>query len=100
MRSGDALTELTRRDARRSRQQLPGVTSAATMGTLRAAIREGRQVLLGLADADGVAARHTISPISMAGGFVRGHEPGESGLRSFPLHRITAVTVISEPDPD
>ena len=81
-------------------QQIPGVTSAATMGTLRAAIREGRRVLLGLAEADGVAARHTIAPISMAGGFVRGHEPGVDGLRAFPLHRITAVTVLSEPDAD
>ena len=70
------------------------------MGTLRAAIREGRQVLLGLADSDGVSARHTISPISMAGGFVRGHAPGEAGLRSFPLHRITAVTVLADPEAD
>jgi hypothetical protein len=38
--------------------------------------------------------------ISMAGGFVRGHEPGEEGLRAYPLHRITAVTVISDPDTD
>jgi hypothetical protein len=97
VRSGDALTELTRRTPSLA-QQVPGVTSAATMGTLRAAIREGRQVLLGLADADGVAARHTISPISMAGGFVRGHVPGDDGLRAFPLHRITAVTVIADSD--
>ena len=99
VRSGDALTELTRRTPSIA-QQVPGVTSAATMGTLRAAIREGRQVLLGLADADGVTARHTISPISMAGGFVRGHTPGEAGLRAFPLHRITAVTVIADSDTD
>jgi hypothetical protein len=99
VRSGDALTELSRTRAPVA-AQLPGVTSAATMGTLRAAIREGRRVLLGLADADGLAARYTMAPISMAGGFVRGHVPGEDALRSFPLHRITAVTVLADPDTD
>jgi hypothetical protein len=32
----------------------------------------------------------------MAGGFVRGHAPGQPRLRAFPLHRITAVSIIGE----
>ncbi|MDQ6851422.1 MAG: helicase-associated domain-containing protein [Actinomycetota bacterium] len=94
VRSGDALTEMTR--VHPVAHQVPGVTSAATMGVLREAIRAGRQVLLGIADTDGQQARHQLLPISMAGGVVRGHEPGATGLRSFPLHRITAVSVLGE----
>lgn len=97
IRSGDALTVLSRRVPPLV-QQLPGVTSAATMGLIRRAIREGRRILLGCAEADGTATRHTILPISMAGGFVRGHEAETQHLATFPLHRITAVTLI-EDDP-
>jgi predicted DNA-binding transcriptional regulator YafY len=95
VRSGDTLTEISRRVVPIA-QQVPGVTSAATMGMLREAIREGRRVLLGVAEADGTAARHTILPISMAGGYVRGHQEGRPGLASYPLHRITAATVLDD----
>jgi hypothetical protein len=97
VRSGDALTEISRRVPTLA-QQVPGVTSAATMGLLRDAIRAGNRVLLGVAEADGTAARHTILPISMAGGYVRGQQPGREGLAAFALHRITAATVIDDSD--
>jgi hypothetical protein len=97
VRSGDTLTEISRRGVPVD-EQVPGVTSAATMGMLREAIREGRRVLLAVAEADGIVSRHTILPISMAGGFVRGHQEGRSGLASFALHRITAATVVDEGD--
>jgi hypothetical protein len=95
IRSGDALTALSLR-VQPVAQQVPGVTSAATMGVLRTAIREGQRVLVGIAETDGTATRHTILPISMAGGFVRGHDSETQSLRSFPLHRITGVAVIEE----
>ncbi|MDQ2751256.1 MAG: helicase-associated domain-containing protein [Actinomycetota bacterium] len=99
IRSGEALTTLSRRIAPIA-QQVPGVTSASTMGLLRNAIREGQRVLLGVVDPDGTPSRHTILPISLAGGFVRGHESETQRLQSFPLHRLTAVTVVDEPDAD
>ncbi len=95
VRSGEALTEMSRR-APALAQQVPGVTSAAMMGELRDAIRQGRQILLEVAGTDGQQTRHQLLPISMAGGVVRGHEPGDRSLRSFPLHRITAVSVFGE----
>lgn len=98
VRSGDALTELTRRVPPLA-QQVPGVTSAATMSLLREAIRAERTVLIGVAESDGTTARHRVQPISMAGGFVRGHEDGNERLVAFPLHRITAASVIDE-EPD
>jgi hypothetical protein len=57
-------------------------------------------VLLGVVDPDGTPSRHTILPISLAGGFVRGHESETQRLQSFPLHRLTAVSVVDDPDAD
>jgi hypothetical protein len=95
MRSGDQLHEMSRR-VQPLAAQVPGVTSAATMGQLRGAIREGRKVLLGCAEADGTTTRHTILPISLAGGFVRGHDPETQTLKSFPLHRLTGVAILDD----
>jgi hypothetical protein len=97
IRSGDTLTELSSR-VQPVVQQVPGVTSASTMALLRQAIREGRRVLLGAAEADGTASRHTILPISLAGGFVRGHEATSQRLQAFPLHRLTAVSIVADDD--
>ncbi len=95
IRSGDTLTELSHR-VQPIVQQVPGVTSATTMALLRQAIRDGRRVLLGHADPDGTASRHTILPISLAGGFVRGHETATQRLQSFALHRLTAVSIVAD----
>ena len=99
IRSGDALSELTSRmepGAARVAAGIPGITSAATMGTLREAIKNSRRVLIGFAEPDGSTSRTTILPISMAGGVVRGHEPDSRALRAFPLHRVTGVAVLDE----
>jgi hypothetical protein len=99
IRAGETLSELSRR-VQPIAHEIPGVTSATTMGVLREAIREGNRILLGYVDSDGNASRHTIYPISMAGGVVRGHEPGQSGLQSYALHRLTAVTVVDDEGDD
>ena len=96
IRSGDSLAEIARR-IQPIGQQIPGVTSATTLGLLRDAIRGGRRVWLGFVDADGTGSQHTIVPISMAGGVLRGHEESTARLQSYPLHRITAVSVLDEP---
>src|SRR5205807_1528017 len=95
VRAGDTLTELSRR-VQPIVQNVPGVTSATTMALLRQAIREGRRVLLGHVDPDGTASRHTILPISMGGGYVRGHESDTQRLQSYSLHRLTAVSILAD----
>jgi hypothetical protein len=97
VRSGDTVTTLHERVAPIA-QQVPGVTSATTMGVLREAIRESRPVWLGYASPDGTMSQHTILPISMAGGTVRGHEADSQQLQSFALHRITAVSIVGRDD--
>jgi predicted DNA-binding transcriptional regulator YafY len=75
---------------------IPGITSATTLGLLRGAIRAGQRVSLGYVDADGQPTRHTILPISMAGGTLRGHDPSSRQLEAYALHRITDVNVVSD----
>ncbi len=95
IRSGDAVTERDRR-VHAVVGQVPGVTSAATMEVLRTAVREGRLVWLGVAQPEGGATAHEIHPISLAAGYVRGHERGRPGLVSIPVHRITAVRIVAD----
>jgi len=102
IRTGDEFSEVSRR-VQPIVQNVPGVTSATTMALLRQAIREGRRVMLGHAEQDGTATRHTILPISMGGCYVRGHEAQSQRLQSFSLHRLTAVSILAddhEDDPD
>jgi predicted DNA-binding transcriptional regulator YafY len=99
IRSGDELAKLGAR-VHPIAAQVPGVTSAATMELLRQAVREDREIWLGYADPDGTASAHTIQPISLAAGTVRGYERGRAGLVSYPVHRITAVRLLDETDDD
>jgi hypothetical protein len=97
LRAGDQLAEITRRVAPAG-QRIPGVTSAATLGLLRDAIRGGRQIWLGYVDQQGTSSQRTIEPISMAGGTLRGHDVDTGRLEAFALHHITGVGVVDDPD--
>ncbi|HEU5267886.1 MAG TPA: helicase-associated domain-containing protein [Jatrophihabitans sp.] len=97
LRAGDAQSERARR-VQSVVAEVPFVTSAATMELLRRAVREERLVWLGVAEPDGTATAHELHPISLAAGYVRGYERGATGLRSYPVHRITAVRIVDEDD--
>jgi predicted DNA-binding transcriptional regulator YafY len=64
------------------------------MELLRTAVREDREVALGVAEPDGRIAMHTVQPISLAAGAVRGWEHGKTGLVSYPVHRITEIRLL------
>ncbi len=95
MRGGDRLAESIRR-ATPIAQQVPGVTTAATLGLLREAIRQERTIWLGYVDSHGSASQRTIQPISMAGGTLRGHDAETGRLEAFALHHITAVSLLDD----
>jgi hypothetical protein len=99
IRSGDALAGMDSR-VRTIAASIPGVTSANTMEQLRVAVREARLVWFGCAEADGSTTAHTMQPISLAAGTVRGYEKGRQGLASYPVHRITAIRVLDEDEED
>lgn len=90
LRAADKRAEVTRRAV----PPMPGVTSAATLGLLRDAIRGGRRIWLGYVDAHGTSSQRTIEPISMAGGTLRGHDVDTGRLEAFALHHITGVGVL------
>ena len=66
------------------------------MEQLRTAVREARLVWLGYAEDDGTTSSHTLQPISLAAGTLRGYERGRQGLASYPVHRITAIRLLDD----
>ncbi len=63
---------------------------------LAEAIRAGRDVLVSLVDAHGVASRRVVRPLRVGGGVLEGLDPdGRVPLR-FLLHRITSVNLLVE----
>ncbi len=92
MRRGDELARTARPVG--IAQDVPGVTSATTLGVLRQAIRQDHRVWVAHVDAAGSVAAQIIAPLSLGGGFLRGHEIETGEFRSIALHRITSVNVL------
>ena len=59
---------------------VPGVTSATTLNVLRQAIRSDGQVWVSVADGTGSTTSHILAPLSLAAGFLRGHDVGDGRL--------------------
>jgi Helicase conserved C-terminal domain len=93
LRAGDRVSELTRR-VQPEGQRVPGVTTAATLALLRDAIRTNQMIWLGYVDGEGSASQHTIAPISLAAGMLRGIDATSGRLESFALHHLTGVGVV------
>jgi len=96
LRSSERLAAAVSASTTRVSQEIPGVTSASILEVLRTAVREERTIVLGYVDEAGVASQRTLLPISLGGGVVRGHEPDDEKLRSYPLQRITTVVLLDE----
>ena len=77
-----------------ARTDIPGVTSATTLNVLRQAIRADGQVWVSVADGTGATTSHILAPLSLAAGFLRGHDVETGDFRTVPLHRITSVNVL------
>ncbi len=69
----------------------PGTTPAATMATLREAAECGGTVWIGYVDNDGATLERLVDPRRVEGGLLRAFDHRTDGLRSFAIHRITAV---------
>jgi hypothetical protein len=75
---------------------VPGVTSARTLGLLREAIRRDHRVWVAYIEQSGRTATRIIAPLSLGGGFLRGHDTETREFRSIPLHRLTSVNVLDD----
>ncbi len=104
MRAGDkSLREARRVNSAGPREggaanlaDIPNLTTAATLGLLREAAREGRRVWLGYVNAQGAASQRIVEPSSISGGYLHGYDHQREELRTFALHRITAVALLGE----
>ncbi|WP_226438476.1 helicase-associated domain-containing protein [Rhodococcus yananensis] len=68
--------------------------SAATMALLQLAVGKHRSVNIGYVDAQGVATRRIVDPVSVGGGRLDAFDPAADEVRSFVLHRITSVALV------
>ncbi|MCW2493690.1 MAG: hypothetical protein JWN47_3054 [Frankiales bacterium] len=96
LRASERLSVAVTQSTNRVSQQIPGVTSASILELLRSAIRGERTIALGYVDDTGTPSQRTLMPISLGGGMVRGHDPDDSRLRSYPLQRITTVVLLED----
>jgi hypothetical protein len=93
MRTGDELSRTAHRVT--VTPDIPGVTSATTLGVLREAIRADQRVWVSFVDATGTPSTMILAPLSLGGGFLRGHDIDTREFRSVQLHRITSVNVLT-----
>ncbi len=85
--------------ARSARGPGPALTAtdpALTLATLRAAAAARERVWIGYADASGHVERRVVEPLSVEGGRVTVFDHGTEHVRSFSVHRVTAVTRADE----
>ncbi len=75
---------------------VPGVTTATTLGLLRDAAAANQAVLLGYVNAQGSASQRIVEPASVNGGYLHGYDHGRDEMRTFALHRITSVAVLPD----
>ncbi|HEX2902479.1 MAG TPA: helicase-associated domain-containing protein [Jatrophihabitans sp.] len=96
LRAAEKLTAAINHATTRVSQDIPGVTSASILEILRTAVREDLTIAIGYVDDTGTPSQRTLSPISVGGGVVRGYDPSDTRLRSYPLQRITTVSLLED----
>lgn len=96
LRASERLAAAVTNSTNRVSQQIPGVTSASILELLRTAVRQERTIAIGYVDDTGTPSQRVLTPISLGGGMVRGHEPSDGKLRSYPLQRITTVSLLAD----
>jgi hypothetical protein len=90
MRAGD-------RAAQRRRQvtaNAPGVSTLDTLDLLKRAVRDKVPVWMGYVNAEGTPSQRIVEPISLSGGFLQGFDHKLDEVRTFALHRITAIALV------
>ena len=95
-RCGPATGRRSRSAGSAGGRDVPGVTTATTLGLLRDAARANQAVLLGYVNAQGTASQRIVEPVSVNGGYLHGYDHQRDEMRTFALHRITAVSVLPE----
>jgi predicted DNA-binding transcriptional regulator YafY len=96
VRAGDRAQQSAARSSVSPAVDVPGVTTAATLGLLRDAAAANQAVLLGYVNAQGTASQRIVEPASVNGGYLHGYDHQRDEMRTFALHRITSVSVLDD----
>ena len=78
------------------RRPAPGEPAAAlsasgSLAALREAVESGTPVLIGYVDNHGTRSERIVDPVSVEGGVLTAHDHRSDDVRTFAVHRITAV---------
>jgi predicted DNA-binding transcriptional regulator YafY len=66
-------------------------TPAATLAVLREAVESRDSVWLGYVDNDGSTVERVVDPVTVDAGWLSAYDHRTEQVRSFAVHRITAV---------
>ncbi|MGW0603463.1 helicase-associated domain-containing protein [Streptomyces sp. NPDC002644] len=98
IRAGDEAATAPLKAPEIPQGDLPRSAAEDTLATLQMAVMTGTRVLIGHLDAQGVATQRLLTPLSVEGGFVTAHDHTASGVRTYPLHRITGAAELADED--
>lgn len=74
------------------------LTPSGSLAALREAVEAGTTVLIGYVDNHGGSSERIVDPLKVEGGWLTAHDHRSDDVRSFAVHRITAVKPV-EPRP-
>jgi hypothetical protein len=77
--------------AHRPRETAPAGSPSATLAVLREAAEAGARVWIGYVDNHGTTVERVVDPVSVEGGWLSAFDHRVEEVRSFAVHRITAV---------
>jgi predicted DNA-binding transcriptional regulator YafY len=69
---------------------------SATLAVLREAVEAGSRVWIGYVDNHGATVERVVDPVKVEGGWLSAFDRRVEGVRSFAVHRITAVRVLQD----
>ncbi len=97
IRAGDRAATAPRRPASGYPEAgaVPHTTPAQSLTVLAQAAAEQRPLWIGYVNAEGRASQRVIEPIQVEGGYVRALDHLHDEVRTFALHRITGVAMLT-----
>ena len=78
---------------------LRAAASTDVLDALAGAIETGASVWIGYVDNHGTSTERIVDPISLDAGWLSAFDQRSEQVRTFAVHRITAVAAIGEPAP-
>ena len=89
VRSGDRVA------AERPAAPAATLTPSGSLTALREAVELSRTVLIGYVDNHGSTSERIVDPLKVEGGWLTAHDHRSDDVRTFAVHRITAVSEVT-----